>query len=158
MGLPSSKVLKERPQLYNGDVTTTGRPNLPRLCLGGIAAGLLINAFEYLVHGLFLDAQWSAAFAALGKTPTGWTTFIPANFLVGAILIWLYTRLSPRYGVGYQTAIRAALAIWFVFWVVPEMALLPLNLFPASLLFTVIAVGLLDVVLAALLGAWIYRR
>jgi hypothetical protein len=139
-------------------MTTTARPNLQRLLFGGIAAGLVINAIEYLVHGIFLDAQWTTAFAALRKTPTGWTTFIPANFLVGVISVWAYTRISPNYGPGPKTAVRAALAVWVVFWVIPEMALLPLNLFPASLLFTVIAVGLLDSIPAVLLGAWIYRR
>ena len=144
---------------YNDNaMTTMARPNLPRLWFGGIAAGLLINAIEYFVHGMLLDAQWTAAFAALGKTPTGWTTFIPANFLLGVISVWLYTRLCPSYGPGSKTAVRAALAVWVVFWVIPEMALLPLNLLPASLLFTVIAVGLLDAVPAALLGAWMYRR
>ena len=137
--------------------TVTARPNIPRLFLGGLAAGLVINAMEYLVHGMFLDAQWTAAFAALGKTPTGWTTFIPANFLVGIIAIWVYTRLRPSYGPGPKTALRAALAVWVVFWVIPEAALQPLNLFPNSLLLTVIAVGLLDSIPAILLGAWIYR-
>jgi hypothetical protein len=111
-------------------MTTPGRPNIPRLLFGGLAAGLVINAIEYLVHGMFLDAQWTAAFAALGKTPTGWTTFIPANFLVGIIAIWVYARLSPSYGPRPKTAVRAALAVWVVFWVVPEAALQPLNLFP----------------------------
>src|ERR1700722_7798757 len=139
-------------------MTTTARPDVPRLLLSGVVAGALINSIEYLVHGILLDAQWTAAFAALGKTPTGWTTFIPANFLLGVISVWLYARLCPSYGAGSSTALRAALAVWAVFWVIPEMALLPLNLFPASLLFTVIAAGLLDVVPAALLGAWMYRR
>ncbi|MGO9256014.1 MAG: hypothetical protein ACLQU1_06905 [Bryobacteraceae bacterium] len=138
-------------------MTTTARPNLPRLLFGGVAAGLAINAIEYLVHGMFLDAQWTAAFAALGKTPTGWTTFIPENFLLGVIAIWVYTRMRPSYGPGPKTAVRTALAVWVVFWVIPEMALQPLKLFPNSLLFTVIAVGLLDSIPAVLLGAWIYR-
>ena len=132
-------------------------PNIQRLLFGGLVAGLVINAIEYLVHGLFLDAQWTAAFAALGKTPTGWTTFIPANFLVGIIGIWVYTKMRPSYGPGSKTAVRAALAVWVVFWVIPEAALQPLNLFPNSLLFTVIVVGLLDSIPAVLLGAWIYR-
>ena len=89
--------------------------------------------------------------------PTGWTTFIPANFLVGIITIWVYTRLRPSYGPGPKTAVRAALAVWLVFWVAPEAALQPLDLFPNSLLLTVVAVGLLDSIPAALLGAWIYR-
>ena len=135
---------------------TTARPNIPHLIFGGLAAGLVINAIEYFVHGVFLEAQWTAAFAALGKTPTGWTTFIPANFLVGILAIWIYTRWSPSYGPGPKTAARAALAVWIVFWVIPEMALQPLNLFPNALLFTVIAVGLVDTVPAILLGAWIY--
>ena len=107
--------------------TVTARPNIPRLFLGGLAAGLVINEMEYLVHGMFLDAQWTAAFAALGRKPTGWATFIPANFLVGIIAIWVYTRLRPSYGPGPKTAVRAALAVWLVFWVVPEAALQPLG-------------------------------
>jgi len=137
---------------------TIARPDLPRLLLGGVAAGTVINAIEYLVHRIFLNARWAAAFAALGKTPTGWTTFIPANFLVGVISIWVYTRMSTKYGSGPKTAVRAGLAVWVVFWVIPEMALQPLNLFPSSLLFTVIAVGFLDSLPAVLLGAWIYSR
>jgi len=88
---------------------------------------------------------------------TGWTTFIPANFLAGILAIWVYTGLRSSYGPGPKTAIRTALTVWVVFWVIPEAALLPLNRFPNALLLTVIAVGLLDSILAILLGAWIYR-
>jgi hypothetical protein len=56
-----------------------GTPNVGRVLLGGIMAGAIINAAEYLIHGLLLGPQWTAAFAALGKTPTGWATFIPSN-------------------------------------------------------------------------------
>jgi len=133
------------------------KPNIKSLILGGLIAGLLINAVEYLVHGMLLDPQWTAAFAALGKTPTGWTTFIPSNFLVGIIGVWVYTRFRPNYGPGPKTALRSALALWIVFWVIPMMALQPMNLFPNALLFTTIAVGLLDSIPAILLGAWIYR-
>ena len=139
------------------EITTTAKPNIPGVMLGGFVAGLLINAVEYLIHGVFLDPQWTAAFAALGKSPTGWTTFIPSNFLVGIIGVWIYTRFRPKYGPGPKTALRSALSIWIVFWVIPMMGLQPMNLFPNVLLFTTIGVGLLDSILAVLLGAWIYR-
>jgi len=132
------------------------RQNIWRLILAGLAAGCVINAVEYAVHRLLLDAQWTAAFAALGKTPTGWATFIPANFLVGIIGMWVYTRLLPRYGFGAKTAVRAASAIWVVFWTIPMMGMQPLDLFPNQLLFITIAVGILDSVPAMLLGAWVY--
>ena len=62
------------------------RPNIQRLILGGLAAGLLINAVEYIVHRVLLDPQWTAAFAALGKTPKGWTTVSirPSTQLTGS--------------------------------------------------------------------------
>ena len=64
---------------------------------------------------------------------TGWTTFIPANFLAGILAIWVYTGLRSSYGPGPKTAIRTALTVWVVFWVIPEAALLPLNRFPRSI-------------------------
>ena len=121
-------------------------------------AGTVINAIELLVHHLILNRAWTVAFAALGRTPTGWTTFIPSNFLVGIAGVWLYVGIRPRYGAGSKTAILAGLGVWLVFWVIPTMALMPLTLFPNRLLVTVIGVGLMDAVLAILLGAWLYKE
>ena len=134
------------------------KPNIQKLILGGLTAGLMINAVEYLVHRVLLDPQWTAAFAALGKTPKGWTSIIPFNFVVGIIGIWIYAKFLPNYGPGYKTALRSALIIWVVFWAIPMMALLPLDIFPNFLLFATIAVGLLDSIVAVLLGAWMFRQ
>ena len=97
--------------------------NWGRVAWSGLAAGLIVNAFEYGGHRIYLDDAWTAAFRALGKTPTGWSTFIPANFFIGILLVWLYARLRPRYGRGPKTALRSGLATWVVFWVIPLMAL-----------------------------------
>src|SRR5262245_52017898 len=67
---PSGPEVKSR-----DNMTMLATLNIQRLLSGGLAAGLVINVIEYSVHGMFLDAQWTAAFAALGKTPTGRTTF-----------------------------------------------------------------------------------
>jgi len=128
-----------------------------KVLLGGIVAGAFINVVEYLVHGLLLAAQWKAAFAALGKTPTGWAMFIPSSFLIGIIGFWIYAKFRPNYGPGPLTALRSAVLIWAVFWAIPMMALQPMHLFPNSLIFTTIVVGLMDSVPGVLLGAWIYR-
>ena len=132
--------------------------NKVRVVTAGLAAGAIVNLFEYAGHGIALDDAWTAAFRALGKVPTGWSTFIPGNFLVGILIVWLYARLRPHYGAGPKTALRAGLSIWVIFWVIPMMAMMPLNLFPNSLLVLVIALGLLDANLGALLGAWLYRE
>ena len=134
------------------------RTNWWRVIVGGLAAGAIVNAFEYGGHRVLLDDAWTAAFRALGKTPTGWSTFIPANFVVGILMVWLYARLRPRYGRGPKTALRSGLAAWAVFWVIPTMAMIPLDLFPNGLLAIVIALGFVDANLAALLGAWLYKE
>ncbi len=135
-----------------------GSVKLRRLILGGLVAGTVINAIELLVHRLILKQAWTAAFAALGRTPTGWMTFIPSNFLVGIAGVWLYVAIRPRYGAGPKTATLAGLGVWLVFWVIPTMALMPLALFPNRLLVTVIGVWLMDAVLAILFGAWLYKE
>jgi len=139
-------------------MTASGaKPNIRSLMLGGLIAGLLINGIEYLMHGVLLDPQWTAAFGALGKTPRGWTNYIPSNFLIGIIGVWVYAYLRPTYGPGPKTALRGALSIWIVFWVIPVLALQPMRLFPNMLLLATIGIGFLDSIPAVLLGAWLYR-
>ena len=132
--------------------------NWKRVVWGGLVAGLTVNAFEYGGHRVYLDDAWTAAFRALGKTPTGWSIFIPANFLIGILLVWLYALLLPRYGRGPKTALRSGLATWAVFWAIPLIAIMPMDLFPISLLAAAIALGVVDVGLAVLLGALLYRE
>jgi hypothetical protein len=134
------------------------RVNWTRVIVGGLAAGLIINVFEYVGHHVFLDDAWAAAFRALGKAPTGWLTFIPANFGVGILMVWFYARLQSSYGRGPISALRSGLATWTVFWVIPMMSIMPMNIFPDRLLATVIVLGFVDVNLAALLGAWLYKE
>ena len=132
------------------------QPSWPRLIGSGLIAGAVINLCEWGVHAVWLDDGWREAFAALGKSPTGWSTFIPANFLVGILAVWGYRWLSEVYGSGLRTAVRTALIIWVIFWVIPTGALQPLKLFPNRLLAWTVLVGLFDGGLAALLGAWFY--
>jgi hypothetical protein len=131
--------------------------NWVRVVLGGLAAGVIINIFEYGVHRVLLDQAWTAAFRALGKTPTGWATFIPANFFVGILVVWLYARLRPLYGEGPKAALRVGMAAWVVFWAIPLMAMAPLDLFPNRLLFLAIGLGLMGANLGSVVGAWLYR-
>jgi hypothetical protein len=122
-----------------------------------LVAGLIVNAFEYGGHRVYLDKAWTAAFRALGKRPAGWSTFIPANFLVGILMVWLYARLRPRYGGGPKAALGAGLAIWAVFWLIPLMAIAPMDLFPNSLLAGAIGLGLVDANLAVLVASALAR-
>jgi hypothetical protein len=45
-----------------------------------------------------------------------------------------------------------------VFWAIPLIAIVPMDLFPISLLAAALALGAVDVGLAVLLGAGLYRE
>jgi hypothetical protein len=131
---------------------------LTRVVFGGIAAGLVVNAIELLFHRVLLDKQWMAAFASLGKKPTGWTTFIPSNFLLGSFAVALYAWLRPRCSPTWKSAALAGSAIWLAFWVIPTMAPMPLNLLPNLLLLAIIGIGVFDLLLAVPVGIWLYEE
>ena len=130
----------------------------PWLAASGLVAGLLVNVCEWAAHHGWLETAWAQAFAALGKEPKGWSTFIPANFWLGVLAVWAYRWASGIYGPGFQTAMRTATAVWLIFWVIPTSALAPLELFPNRLLLWTMGIGILDGYAATLLGAWLYDR
>lgn len=138
------------------------RVNWQRVILGGLLAGAVINAVEWTVHGVLLREEWTGAFAALGKEVPlrTWRVFIfPGNFLIGVLAVWFYAAvLRQRYGPGPKAAVQAGLAACVVFVVIPIMAQVAIEIFPNWLQFTVIGVGLIDVTLGTLLGAWLYKE
>lgn len=129
-----------------------------KLIACGLVAGIIINAIEWVVHRVWLDARWNAAFAALGKTPSFWGTFVVANFGVGLVSLWTYRWLSSLSGSGRTTALKTAGAMWIIFWVIPIMGMQPFDIFPDYLLALVIVAGIADVALGVLPALGIYDR
>ena len=138
------------------------RINLLRVLLGGVAAGVVIDAGEAVLNGVILDQQWRAAMEALGKSSTMNAGQMAAANLYGLMLgifaIWLYAAIRPRYGAGPRTAICAGMAVWFVAYVLGMLSGTIFEMFPMRLALTAIAWGLPEIVLATLAGAWLYRE
>jgi hypothetical protein len=124
----------------------------------GLLAGAIINVIEWVAHRIWLDARWNAAFAAIGKTPAFWGTFVVANFLVGIVGLWSYRWLASIYGPTGSTALKTALAMWIIFWVIPIMGMQPFDIFPNYLLALVIVGGVADVALGILPAIVLYGR
>ena len=98
-----------------------GRIAWGRVIFGGIVAGVLFNAFEFLLHGRMLGVAWHTAMVALGKTPeeiaasqaTSMPILLLWAFLACLFGVWLYAAIRPRFGAGPRTALMAAVATWF---------------------------------------------
>jgi hypothetical protein len=137
-----------------------GKINWTRVILGGLVAGAIINVFEFVLNGVILAKDNEAAFRALGKQIGGnqLALFVAWGFLVGVFAIWLYAGLRPRYGIGPKTAVCAGAAVWCLGYLLAAVTPIALDLFPARLMAIGLAVGLVEVIVGTLAGAWLYRE
>jgi hypothetical protein len=139
-----------------------GKINWGRVFLGGLIAGAIVNVSESFVNGVLLMEEWAKAMQALGK-PAGMgagqlAVFLVFGFLVGLSAVWLYAAIRPRYGAGPKTAACAGAAVWFLAYFLPTMTALPMGLFPPRLMYIGLGVGLAEVLIGTLLGAWVYKE
>jgi uncharacterized membrane protein len=137
-----------------------GKINWGRVFVGGLVAGLIINLFEYVTNGVVLAANWDAAMKALGRhfPASAIPVFIVGDFITGVAAIWLYAAARPRFGVGPKTAALTGFAYWIMGYALPTLGQIPLGLFPKRLLVFGCIVGLVEIVVASVVGAWLYRE
>jgi hypothetical protein len=138
-----------------------GHINWARVILGGLLAGIVINAFEFVLNSVVLPNDWAAAMRALGKPETlaagQIAGFVLWGFLVGVFAIWLYAELRPHYGARPITALIAGLAVWFLGYLLASVMPLALNLFPGRLMLIGLAIGLVEAIAGTMAGAWLYQ-
>ena len=134
--------------------------NWVRVLLGGLLAGLVINIFEYVTNGVVLAAAWDAAMKALGRhlPMSAIAVFVVGGFISGIAAIWLYAAARPRFGAGPKTAVLTGFAYWVVGYALPYLGQLPLGLFPRRLLVIGCIVGLVEIIVASVVGAWWYKE
>jgi hypothetical protein len=136
--------------------------NWGRVILGGLVAGLIVNLSEFLLNAVILKDDWDKAMAALGR-PAGdsagqITFYLVYGFVIGIFALWLYAAIRPRYGAGPKTALGAGVAVWILGYLMATVGLMPMELFPARLMYIGLAVGLVEILLGTLAGAYFYKE
>jgi hypothetical protein len=138
-----------------------GHINWGRVILGGLLAGIVINAFEFVLDDVVLRNDWAAALRALGRPEqvggSEITIFVLWGFLVGIFAIWLYAELRPHYGGRAVTAVIAGVAVWFLGYLLASGAWLALNLIPGRMVLIGLGVGLVEAIAGTMAGAWLYQ-
>jgi hypothetical protein len=80
-------------------------------------------------------------------------------FVMGVLAIWLYAAIRPRYGAGPGTAALAGVAAGVFMMVLPDIGWgLTLRLIPAIVWVEDAVVGLVAIIVATVLGAWVYKE
>jgi hypothetical protein len=137
-----------------------GKINVARVILGGLLAGLIMNISETVLNLYVIGDESEAALERLGLQFPGTnqiSIFVAMTFLLGIILIFVYAGLRPRFGAGAKTAVIAALIVWIVGFM-PAFADVVLGLTPANLLAIGGAWSLVETIVAAVAGAWLYKE
>ena len=140
-----------------------GNINIGRLILGGVVAGIILFVVDFILNGVILAQQWNDAMTALGKpamTENASTIVVAIilNLVVGLTALWIYTGIRPRYGASVQTAVYAGLAVWVLGYLVTNIFLLAFGLLPAGVLWAGIIVGVIEVPVATVAGAYLYKE
>lgn len=140
-----------------------GNINTGRWILGGAVCAVILFIVDFVLNGVIFMQQWTEAMAALQQPPMGESVgqivfFAVLNLLVGLTAVWIYVSIRPRFGPGLTTAIYAGLATWILAYLVPNAFFVATGLFPAYLLWTATIVGVIQVPLATVAGAWLYQE
>ena len=138
-----------------------GKINTGRVIVGGLLAGLVINAGEFVLNGVILAKDWEEAMKALNKEPIAMQAiaiFLAVGFLTGIVAVWVYAAIRPRFGASAKTAVCAGLVVWTLGSLFVSIGQAPLGLFPRRLLVIGVVWSLVETILATVAGASLYKE
>jgi hypothetical protein len=83
---------------------------------------------------------------------------VVVSLIAGLTLMFFYAAARPRFGAGPKTAVLVAVAFWIGGYLLSLIGYGMIGLYPSSLLVVWGIIGLVEMILAALVGGWIYRE
>ncbi len=138
--------------------------NTQKVIVGGVAAGVVVGAIDFVVNGILMAEQNQAALNALNPDLAGnleggsFVAFIVVlNLLWGILLAWTYALMRPRYGAGSKTAFFAALQLWCVVTLV-SVFMGFMGMFTWSLLALGSVIGAVEFLIGANIAGYLYAE
>ena len=138
--------------------------NTKGVLMGGLAAGVVMNALDYVSNNVILGARWTAELNAINPAlgskmaePMAIAGFVIVDFLTAFAIVWTYGAIRTRFGPGPATAIKAGVLLWFVGMLTASIFMF-LSLLSQQMFVTVAAASLVSTLAAALVGGKIYSE
>ncbi|HZS09562.1 MAG TPA: hypothetical protein VFD58_32340 [Blastocatellia bacterium] len=135
--------------------------NWSRIILGGLLAGLIMNVGEFVLNVVLFAKELEEATRKLNLPPPGGDFIAKAVvlvFITGIVAVLVYAAIRPRFGAGPKTAVIAGVIVWLLAYVYQGLLSAAMGMFPLSLTLIGLAWGLVEVTLATLAGAWLYKE
>ena len=137
-----------------------GKINVTRVILGGLLAGLVMTASEYVLNTYVVADEMAEVLQRLGLAEIGMhqiLIFVLMTFVLGIITIFVYAGLRPRFGAGAKTAVIAGVTVWLVS-MFGSVADVVIGIVPGSMLIVPGIWSLVEMAVAAVVGAWLYQE
>ena len=138
--------------------------NTQKVLIGGLIAGFVMNAIDWVVNMYILGARMKAESDAFkpgmaDQMMSGSTmvSYIVMDFVLGIALVWTYAAIRPRFGPGMKTAAYAALLFWILAGVFYS-GYMHMGMMSAGLWWSFAFVGLVNFLLSAWVGARLYSE
>jgi hypothetical protein len=138
-----------------------GGINVKRWIMGGLAAGVVMWVLEGLASQLYMadmEAAMTAHDLAMEMSASTLAMTLIVSFIMGLTVVFFYAACRPRFGPGPMTAVKVAIALWFGGMLLSLLGYEMMGLFPNGLLVTWGVVGLIEMILVAMVGGWLYRE
>jgi hypothetical protein len=140
--------------------------NLGRVIAAGLVAGLLMNVSEFVLHAIVLAADgnklladWQALGLHVEQDPKLLMALVGITFVLGILAVWTYAAIRPRFGAGAGTAVIAGVAVWAMSYLYAAVYVFgAVAVYPSKLTWLPAVWSLVEVPIATVVGAWLYRE
>jgi hypothetical protein len=150
--------------LVGGATSDAAKINTPRLILGGVVAGLVLNLVTGIANACILNGTFQDWAKDMGGhlhppiQPVQMGYWLFMGLLDATAGVWIYAGMRPRFGPGAKTALLAGISVWVVGRLCVAFDMFALGIFPTRFLAGQSILGLFAILISVLVGAWIYRE
>ena len=135
--------------------------NIPRILLGGLIAGVVANAGDYIIN-IYLMAEEGAAMVqrlnlSAANIEASVMTWVIVDVIWGLLLVFTYAGFRPRFGPGPRTAVIAGVTIWLAVCAV-FAGLMSMGVYTQQAYIKSSVLTLANTLVASLAGAYFYRE
>jgi hypothetical protein len=134
--------------------------NSGKVVVGGLVAGVVANALDYLFQGVILKPDFEIMQQRLNLDPAAANNPVPwivVDFILGFLLIITYVGFRARWGPGPKTAIYAGLVV-FVAIAAMMGALASIGIFTTDTYMKSAALSLVTTMCSVLAGSYLYKE
>jgi hypothetical protein len=138
-----------------------GRINTGRVVLGGLVAGVVANALDFVINAILMKEEGADMAQRLNLSQAALDSSIPVwigvDFIWGLLLVFTYAAFRPRFGPGPKTAACSGFTLWFAVCIMFG-GLMSMGIFTLPGFIKASGLTLISALSASLAGAAIYRE